>query len=221
MSRARARRAPAPADHGEALTIRARLCGRVTAVAGSFEAIPVRDGTFTQIWSVEALHHAEDRRRALGELFACCAPACTLALHEVVRRSESVIAAWAVPGVMGPRPSTRDPRRQRFRHASDPRTSRVSERTRRRSHARPRRSSWSCSPNARRARPTPGDPGRERLPGRRDRARSRLSTGAILRAPPERLSVNAARHDQRARRTSSVRALRRRTSRQHRRTSRA
>ncbi len=73
------------------LTKRARLAGRVTAVAGSFEAIPVRDGVFTQIWSVEALHHAEDRRRALGELFRVLRPGCTLAMHEVVRRSESVV----------------------------------------------------------------------------------------------------------------------------------
>ena len=72
------------------LTKRARLGGRITAVAGSFDAIPVRDGVFTQIWSAEALHHAEDRRRAIGELFRVLRPGSTLALHEVVRRSASV-----------------------------------------------------------------------------------------------------------------------------------
>src|SRR5262249_6172115 len=60
------------------LTIRAGLNGRVSAVAASFEAIPIRDGFFTQIWSVEALHHADDRRRALAELFRVLRPGCTL-----------------------------------------------------------------------------------------------------------------------------------------------
>jgi len=72
------------------LTRRAGLANRVGALAGCFEAIPVRDGAFTQIWSVEALHHARDRRRALGELFRVLRPGCTLALHEVVRRSPVV-----------------------------------------------------------------------------------------------------------------------------------
>lgn len=75
---------------GHRLTRRARLAGKISAVAASFEAIPIRDGTFTQIWSVEALHHAEDRRRAIGELFRVLRPGSTLALHEIVRRSESV-----------------------------------------------------------------------------------------------------------------------------------
>jgi len=72
------------------LTVRARLDRRLTAVAGTFEAIPVRDATFTQIWSVEALQHAHDRRRALGELFRVLRPGSTLALHEIVRRTDSV-----------------------------------------------------------------------------------------------------------------------------------
>lgn len=85
------------------LTMRAGLAARVTAVAGNFEAIPVRDGVFTQIWSVDALQHAEDRRRALAELFRVLRPGCTLALHEVVRRSE------AVPQIGGP-----------WRHGTEP-----------------------------------------------------------------------------------------------------
>jgi ubiquinone/menaquinone biosynthesis C-methylase UbiE len=76
---------------GQRLTERARLGGRVTAVAGSFEASPFREGVFTQIWSVESLHHAEDRRRALNELYRVLRPGCTIALHETVRRSESVV----------------------------------------------------------------------------------------------------------------------------------
>ena len=75
---------------GRRLTTRAGLDRRVAAVAGTFEAIPVRDGTFTQIWSVEALQHATDRRRALGELFRVLRPGSTLALHEIVRRSAAV-----------------------------------------------------------------------------------------------------------------------------------
>jgi SAM-dependent methyltransferase len=78
------------------LTVRARLDRRVTAVAGSFDAIPVRDAAFTQIWSVEALQHAVDRRRALGELFRVLRPGSTLARHEIVRRSD------AVPLIGGP-----------------------------------------------------------------------------------------------------------------------
>jgi ubiquinone/menaquinone biosynthesis C-methylase UbiE len=72
------------------LTARARLTGRISAVAGRLEAIPVRAGTFTQIWSVAALHHVADRRRALAELFRVLRPGSTLALHETVRRSETV-----------------------------------------------------------------------------------------------------------------------------------
>ncbi len=81
---------------GRRLTERARLGGRITAVAASLEAIPVRDGTFTQIWSVAALHHVENRRRALGELFRVLRPGSTLGLHEVVRRS------GAIPVIGGP-----------------------------------------------------------------------------------------------------------------------
>jgi len=72
------------------LTARARLTARISAAAGSLEAIPVRDGTFTQVWSVAALHHVENRRRALAELFRVLRPGSTLALHETVRRAESV-----------------------------------------------------------------------------------------------------------------------------------
>jgi ubiquinone/menaquinone biosynthesis C-methylase UbiE len=72
------------------LTTRARLSARISAVAGSLEAIPVRAATFTQIWSVAALHHVTDRRRAVAELFRVLRPGSTLALHETVRRSESV-----------------------------------------------------------------------------------------------------------------------------------
>ena len=71
---------------GARLSRRVRLAGRVRGVAGSFEAVPARDGVFTQIWSVEALQHASDRRRALAELFRVLRPGCTLALQELVRR---------------------------------------------------------------------------------------------------------------------------------------
>lgn len=81
---------------GRRLTTRAQLGARLNAVAGSLEAIPVRDGTFTQIWSVAALHHVDDRRRALAELFRVLRPGSTLALHETVRR------AAAVPMIGGP-----------------------------------------------------------------------------------------------------------------------
>jgi SAM-dependent methyltransferase len=75
---------------GRRLSRRARLDARVSAVAGSFEAVPVRDGTFTQIWSVGALQHAADRGAAIAELFRVLRPGSTLALHETVRRSEAV-----------------------------------------------------------------------------------------------------------------------------------
>jgi SAM-dependent methyltransferase len=75
---------------GRRLSKRARLDGRISALAGSFEAIPVRDGVFTQIWSVEALHHARDRARALAELFRVLRPGSTLAFQEIVRRSTCV-----------------------------------------------------------------------------------------------------------------------------------
>jgi SAM-dependent methyltransferase len=72
------------------LSRRARLDNRISTLAGSFEAVPVRDGTFTQIWSVEALHHARDRPRALAELFRVLRPGSTLAIQEIVRRSDRV-----------------------------------------------------------------------------------------------------------------------------------
>jgi SAM-dependent methyltransferase len=75
---------------GARLSRRARLTTRVRGVAASFEAVPARDGVFTQVWSVEALHHALDRRRALAELFRVLRPGCTLALQEIVRRSAAV-----------------------------------------------------------------------------------------------------------------------------------
>jgi SAM-dependent methyltransferase len=81
---------PRPLATARRLTERARLAARIQAVAGSFDAIPVRDGVFTQIWSVQALHHAADRGRAFAELFRVLRPGSTLALHEVVRRAESV-----------------------------------------------------------------------------------------------------------------------------------
>lgn len=77
---------------GQRLTRRAHLDGRVAAVAGTLEAIPVRDATFTQIWSVAALHHVDDRAVALRELFRVLRPGSTLALHEVVRRSDTATA---------------------------------------------------------------------------------------------------------------------------------
>lgn len=75
---------------GARLSRRARVAARVHGVAGSFEAVPARDGLFTQIWSVEALHHASDLGRALRELFRVLRPGCTLALQEIVRRSRTV-----------------------------------------------------------------------------------------------------------------------------------
>lgn len=72
------------------LTARAHLTSRIHAVAGSFDAIPVRDGIFTQIWSVQALQHAQNRRRAFDELFRVLRPGSPLALHEIVRRSDDV-----------------------------------------------------------------------------------------------------------------------------------
>ncbi len=72
------------------LSKRVRLHERVTAVAGCLAAIPIRDATFTQIWSVEALQHVGDRRAACRELFRVLRPGSPLALQDVVRRSDGV-----------------------------------------------------------------------------------------------------------------------------------
>ncbi len=72
------------------LSRRAGLAARVPGLTASFEALPIRDGVFTQIWSVEALHHASDRRRALAELYRVLRPGSPLALQEIVRRSATV-----------------------------------------------------------------------------------------------------------------------------------
>ncbi len=88
--------APRLVAAGARLSRRVRLGTRVRGVAGSFESVPARDGVFTQIWSVEALHHASDRQRAIAELFRVLRPGCTLALQEVVRR-DAEIPALAPP----------------------------------------------------------------------------------------------------------------------------
>ncbi len=87
---------PVPLATCRRLSRRARVHERVTAVAGCLTAIPVRDGTFTQIWSVEALQHLRDRRAACRELYRVLRPGSTLALQDVVRRSD------AVPAIAGP-----------------------------------------------------------------------------------------------------------------------
>ncbi|HEY2386181.1 MAG TPA: methyltransferase domain-containing protein [Candidatus Binatia bacterium] len=74
------------------LTRRARLAGRVLGVAGVATAIAARDGVFTQIWSVEALHAHGARRPTLGELFRVLRPGSPIALQEIVRRSPGVPA---------------------------------------------------------------------------------------------------------------------------------
>jgi len=82
---------------GARLTRRARLAGRVLGVAGVPTAIAARDGVFTQIWSVEALHAPATRRRVLAELFRVLRPGSPIALQEIVRRTPSVPAlrgAW-------------------------------------------------------------------------------------------------------------------------------
>lgn len=81
---------PRPLATARRLTARAGLSRRLHAVAGSFDAVPVRDGSFTQIWSVQALQHARHRRRAFDELFRVLRPGSTIALHEIVRRSDDV-----------------------------------------------------------------------------------------------------------------------------------
>lgn len=81
---------PRPLATARRLAERAHVAARIHAVAASFDAIPVRDGFFTQIWSVQALHHAEDRRRALDELFRVLRPGSPLALHEIVRCADDV-----------------------------------------------------------------------------------------------------------------------------------
>ena len=81
---------PRPLATARRLTERARLWPRIQAVAGNFEAIPVRAGFFTQIWSMQALQHATRRQQAFDELFRVLRPGSPLVLHEIVRRSESV-----------------------------------------------------------------------------------------------------------------------------------
>jgi SAM-dependent methyltransferase len=72
------------------LSRRAGLAGQVHGLAGSFEAVPVRDGAFTQIWSVEALHHAANLQAAIAELARVLRPGSPLALQEIVRRGHEV-----------------------------------------------------------------------------------------------------------------------------------
>lgn len=75
---------------GQRLSKRAGFAGRIAAVGGDLEAIPLRDGVFTQIWSVAALHHVPNKDAAMRELFRVLRPGSTLALHERVRRSDTV-----------------------------------------------------------------------------------------------------------------------------------
>lgn len=81
---------------GARLTRRARLTARVLGLAGVPWAVPARDGVFTQIWCVEALHDAALRRRTLAELFRVLRPGCPIALQEIVRTSA------ATPTIGGP-----------------------------------------------------------------------------------------------------------------------
>jgi SAM-dependent methyltransferase len=83
-------RSPAALGFARRLAERAGVGHRVCAVAGTLDAVPVRDGAFTQIWSVEALHHVEDLQRAVAELHRVLRPGSPIALQEVVRRSEAV-----------------------------------------------------------------------------------------------------------------------------------
>jgi SAM-dependent methyltransferase len=79
------------------LSRRAGLGAQVRGVAASCAAVPARDGAFTQIWCVEALQHARDRRRVLAELFRVLRPGSPLALQEIVRAADAVPAiggAW-------------------------------------------------------------------------------------------------------------------------------
>jgi SAM-dependent methyltransferase len=78
------------------LVRRARLAGRVHAVAGSFAEVPARDGMFTQIWSVESLQHATNLHNAVAELYRVLRPGSTLALQEIVRRDDSVPAIGGI-----------------------------------------------------------------------------------------------------------------------------
>ncbi len=71
------------------LTVRAGLAGRVRAIAGTVDRLPIRADACTQIWSVEALHRARDLHGAVAELFRVLRPGCTLALQEIVARSPS------------------------------------------------------------------------------------------------------------------------------------
>jgi SAM-dependent methyltransferase len=87
---------PAVLATGRRLARRLRLHDRVRAVAGSLTAIPVRDATFTQIWSAEALQHVGDRGAACRELFRVLRPGSTLALQDVVRRCDTVSAIGGI-----------------------------------------------------------------------------------------------------------------------------
>jgi SAM-dependent methyltransferase len=83
-------RAPATLALARRLAARAGVGHRLCAIAGALDAVPVRDGTFTQIWSVEALQHVDDLPRAIAELHRVLRPGSPLALQEVVRRTERV-----------------------------------------------------------------------------------------------------------------------------------
>jgi SAM-dependent methyltransferase len=72
------------------LSARTALRSRMAEVGARFETVPLDDGRCTQVWSVEVLHHARDRHRAIAELFRVLRPGCTLALQEIVRRTASV-----------------------------------------------------------------------------------------------------------------------------------
>ena len=75
---------PAVVALTDRLSRRAGLREQVRALAGSVVAIPVRDGVFTQIWSVEALHDRDDPVPVLRELFRVLRPGSPIALQEIV-----------------------------------------------------------------------------------------------------------------------------------------
>ena len=90
LPRARARRAAAAARRPDVGSpTRARLARHVSAPSPAAS----RRSRFATARSRRSgasrrLHHAEDRRRALAELFRVLRPGSTLALHEIVRRSD-------------------------------------------------------------------------------------------------------------------------------------